>query len=57
MEPIDKYNILILQVTIAAYECGSTEFPSPPYPDNIICPDDVSELSNNTETSSAGGLR
>jgi len=29
----------IAQVTLAAYECGTTDFPSPPYPDNIICPD------------------
>jgi hypothetical protein len=27
-------------VTIAAYECGTTDFPSPPYPDSILCPDD-----------------
>jgi hypothetical protein len=25
---------------MAAYECGSTNFPSPPYPDSILCPDD-----------------
>jgi len=29
----------IAQVTLAAYECGTTDFPSPPYPDSIICPD------------------
>lgn len=29
----------IAAVTMAAYECGSTDFPSPPYPDSIICPD------------------
>lgn len=23
---------------MAAYECGSTDFPSPPYPDSIVCP-------------------
>ena len=34
----------IAAVTIAAYECGSLEFPSPPYPAQIICP-------NVTETS------
>lgn len=28
----------IASVTMAAYECGSTNFPEPPYPDNIICP-------------------
>jgi hypothetical protein len=26
---------------MAAYECGSTDFPSPPYPDSILCPDAV----------------
>ena len=30
----------IAAVTMAAYECGSTDFPEPPYPDSIICPDD-----------------
>uniref|UniRef100_A0A3P8YVH1 Vacuole membrane protein 1 n=1 Tax=Esox lucius TaxID=8010 RepID=A0A3P8YVH1_ESOLU len=29
----------IASVTLAAYECGSTDFPEPPYPDQIICPD------------------
>ncbi|CAG9806116.1 unnamed protein product [Chironomus riparius] len=29
----------IASVTLAAYECGSLDFPSPPYPDDIICPD------------------
>ena len=29
----------IAAVTMAAYECGSTDFPSPPYPDSIICPE------------------
>jgi len=32
----------IAAVTMAAYECGSTDFPSPPYPDSILCPDDDS---------------
>ncbi|MEQ2237315.1 Vacuolar membrane protease, partial [Ilyodon furcidens] len=30
----------IASVTLAAYECGSTDFPEPPYPDQIICPKD-----------------
>ena len=30
----------IAAVTLAAYECGSTDFPSPPYPDAIICPEE-----------------
>lgn len=28
----------IAKVTLAAYECMSVDFPSPPYPDQIICP-------------------
>lgn len=28
----------IAAVTMAAYECGSTDFPSPPYPNQILCP-------------------
>ncbi|XP_036416912.1 vacuole membrane protein 1-like [Colossoma macropomum] len=28
----------IASVTLAAYECGSVDFPEPPYPDQIICP-------------------
>ncbi|XP_056467757.1 vacuole membrane protein 1 [Gadus chalcogrammus] len=30
----------IASVTLAAYECGSTDFPEPPYPDQILCPTD-----------------
>uniref|UniRef100_A0A674P8M6 Vacuole membrane protein 1 n=1 Tax=Takifugu rubripes TaxID=31033 RepID=A0A674P8M6_TAKRU len=30
----------IASVTLAAYECGSTDFPEPPYPDQIVCPQD-----------------
>ncbi|KAL5278533.1 VMP1 family protein [Megaselia abdita] len=29
----------IASVTLAAYECNSLNFPKPPYPDDIICPD------------------
>lgn len=25
-------------MTLAAYECGSVDFPEPPYPEQIICP-------------------
>jgi len=28
----------IAAVTMAAYECQSTDFPEPPYPDQILCP-------------------
>lgn len=30
----------IAAVTLAAYECGSVNFPEPPYPDEIVCPDE-----------------
>lgn len=30
----------IAAVTLAAHECGSLNFPEPPYPDEIICPTD-----------------
>ncbi|XP_042298201.1 vacuole membrane protein 1 isoform X2 [Sceloporus undulatus] len=30
----------IASVTLAAYECNSVDFPEPPYPDHIICPDE-----------------
>ncbi|XP_035215888.1 vacuole membrane protein 1-like isoform X2 [Stegodyphus dumicola] len=29
----------IARVTLAAYECNSLDFPQPPYPDEIICPE------------------
>ncbi|XP_055846048.1 vacuole membrane protein 1 isoform X2 [Episyrphus balteatus] len=29
----------IASVTLAAYECNALNFPKPPYPDDIICPD------------------
>ncbi|XP_055593659.1 vacuole membrane protein 1-like isoform X2 [Uranotaenia lowii] len=31
----------IASVTLAAYECNSLDFPEPPYPDEIICPENV----------------
>lgn len=30
----------IASVTLAAWECGSLDFPEPPYPDDIQCPED-----------------
>jgi len=33
----------IAAVTMAAYECGTTDFPSPPYPDSILCPENNPE--------------
>jgi len=29
----------IATVTMAAYECGTTDFPEPPYPTSIVCPE------------------
>lgn len=31
----------IASVTMAAYECGALNFPEPPYPEKILCPDGV----------------
>ena len=28
----------IAQVTLAAYECNSLDFPEPPYPEKVVCP-------------------
>ena len=30
----------IARVTMAAHECGTTDFPEPPYPNEINCPED-----------------
>ncbi|XP_039612959.1 vacuole membrane protein 1-like [Polypterus senegalus] len=35
----------IASVTLAAYECNSVNFPEPPYPDKIVCPE-VEELQS-----------
>nr|XP_050848941.1 vacuole membrane protein 1-like isoform X1 [Vespula vulgaris] len=34
----------IAAVTMAAYECGSLNFPEPPYPDQIVCPTMIDPL-------------
>ena len=34
----------IASVTLAAFECNSVDFPSPPYPTEINCPDHVPEV-------------
>jgi len=31
---------LIARVTLAAYECGTTDFPEPPYPNEVNCPEE-----------------
>ncbi|XP_076138195.1 vacuole membrane protein 1 [Alosa pseudoharengus] len=33
----------IASVTLAAYECGSVNFPEPPYPDQIVCPSEAAQ--------------
>ncbi|KAJ8921223.1 hypothetical protein NQ315_013695 [Exocentrus adspersus] len=35
----------IAQVTLAAYECESLNFPEPPYPDEIVCPNERNPLT------------
>merc|ERR1719331_1678802 len=42
----------IASVTMAAYECGSLEFPAPPYPAEIICPN-ITETTETVESSLA----
>ncbi|KAG2459043.1 VMP1 protein, partial [Polypterus senegalus] len=39
------YGPHIASVTLAAYECNSVNFPEPPYPDKIVCPE-VEELQS-----------
>eukprot|EP00111_Clytia_hemisphaerica_P024941 TCONS_00073486-protein len=36
----------IAKVTLAAWECGSLNFPEPPYPETILCPDSVADDSS-----------
>ncbi|MCL4153155.1 UNVERIFIED_CONTAM: hypothetical protein GTU68_065525, partial [Idotea baltica] len=36
----------IASVTMAAYSCNSVNFPSPPYPDEIVCPEEASSSSS-----------
>lgn len=40
----------IAKVTLAAWECNTLNFPEPPYPDDIICPDDGSVSAVNMFT-------
>lgn len=44
------------QVTLAAYECDSLDFPEPPYPDQILCPPSSTLLQNDNVASSIGIL-
>ena len=38
----------IAQVTLAAYECNSLDFPEPPYPDEIICPNSSTDATTSS---------
>lgn len=33
-------------MTLAAYECGSVDFPEPPYPEQIVCPQQEAAASD-----------
>jgi len=48
----------IAGVTLAAYECGTTDFPEPPYPSTIECPDDeaASSASSSASASAAAAV-
>ncbi|KAM4547091.1 vacuole membrane protein 1-like isoform 1-T1 [Fundulus diaphanus] len=47
----------IASVTLAAYECGSVDFPEPPYPDQIVCPQQEAPTSgSDAELVGAGGV-
>jgi len=43
----------IARVTLAAYECGTTDFPEPPYPSTIECPDENSVASSSASATAA----
>ncbi|CAB1316429.1 unnamed protein product, partial [Coregonus sp. 'balchen'] len=45
----------IASVTLAAYECGSVDFPEPPYPEQIICPQEE-VLLGGTAAAVQGGI-
>ncbi|XP_053187631.1 vacuole membrane protein 1-like isoform X1 [Scomber japonicus] len=46
----------IASVTLAAYECGTVDFPEPPYPDQIICPQqEATPPGSDAEHVGAGG--
>lgn len=34
----------IASVTLAAFTCNSVDFPAPPYPNDIVCPDDEADF-------------
>ncbi|KAM9498779.1 vacuole membrane protein 1-like isoform 1-T3 [Salvelinus alpinus] len=44
----------IASVTLAAYECGSVDFPEPPYPEQVICPQEEVLLGGTEAVAQAG---
>ncbi|VDP55325.1 unnamed protein product [Schistosoma margrebowiei] len=38
----------IAEVTMSAYECKTLDFPRPPYPDRIVCPDNTNPFEKIT---------
>ncbi|XP_070773238.1 vacuole membrane protein 1-like isoform X2 [Enoplosus armatus] len=47
----------IASVTLAAYECGSVDFPEPPYPDQIVCPQQTNSDAEQVGVEAAGADR
>ena len=44
----------IAAVTMAAYECDSLDFPSPPYPSQILCPEKINMTVGGEDSVQAG---
>jgi len=46
----------IAAVTMAAYECGTTDFPEPPYPAQILCPQTFNDTDSAASTVASAKL-
>lgn len=46
----------IAQVTLAAYECNSMDFPEPPYPEKVVCPNSTTTDNSNDSYSSTATM-
>lgn len=44
------------QVTLAAYECNSLNFPEPPYPEDIICPTNITQTGRAADGSNGSPI-
>ncbi|XP_071194850.1 vacuole membrane protein 1-like isoform X3 [Salvelinus alpinus] len=53
-EGLDVEGPHIASVTLAAYECGSVDFPEPPYPEQVICPQEEVLLGGTEAVAQAG---